>query len=34
VAKWVPVGDFSRTKIAATISELKEERDLVSELLG
>src|SRR6478609_9474945 len=34
VAKWVPVGDFSRTKITATINELKEERELVRELLG
>ena len=34
VAKWVPVGDFSRTKINATIAELKEERELVRELLG
>ncbi|HSI15038.1 MAG TPA: malate dehydrogenase [Chthoniobacter sp.] len=34
IAKWVPVGDFSRTKITATINELKEERELVRELLG
>jgi malate dehydrogenase len=34
VAKWVPIGDFSRTKINATIAELKEERELVRELLG
>jgi malate dehydrogenase len=34
VAKWVPVGDFSRTKINATVAELKEERELVRELLG
>jgi malate dehydrogenase len=34
VAKWVPVGDFSRTKIDATVAELKEERELVRELLG
>lgn len=34
VAKWVPIGDFSRQKIANTINELKEERELVRELLG
>ena len=34
VAKWVPIGDFSREKIAATIGELKEEREMVKELLG
>ncbi len=34
VAKWVPIGDFSREKITATIAELKEERELVKELLG
>jgi malate dehydrogenase len=34
VAKWVPIGDFSRDKITATINELKEERELVRELLG
>jgi len=34
VAKWVPIGDFSRGKIAGTINELKEERELVRELLG
>ncbi len=34
VAKWVPIGDFSRAKINATVAELKEERDLVKELLG
>ena len=34
IAKWVPIGDFSRTKIAATINELKEEREMVKELLG
>jgi malate dehydrogenase len=33
VAKWVPVGDFSRQKISATIAELKEEKSLVAELL-
>jgi len=34
VAKWVPIGDFSRGKINATVTELKEERELVRELLG
>ena len=34
VAKWVPIGDFSREKIDATVAELKEERELVKELLG
>jgi len=34
VAKWVPIGDFSRTRITATVAELKEERELVRELLG
>ncbi len=34
VAKWVPIGDFSRERINATVAELKEERELVRELLG
>jgi malate dehydrogenase len=34
VAKWVPIGDFSRTKINASIAELKEEKSLVADLLG
>jgi malate dehydrogenase len=34
IAKWVPIGDFSRARIDATIAELKEERELVKELLG
>jgi len=34
IAKWVPIDPFSRTKIDATVKELKEERDLVAELLG
>ena len=34
VAKWVPVNPFSRTKIEATLDELREEKSLVSELLG
>jgi malate dehydrogenase len=33
VAKWVPINDFSRTKINATVNELLEERELVKELL-
>ncbi len=34
IAKWVPIGDFSRTKIDATVSELLEEKAMVAELLG
>jgi malate dehydrogenase len=34
IAKWVPIGDFSREKIGATVAELKEEKALVAELLG
>jgi len=34
IAKWVPINEFSRTKIAATVGELTEERELVKELLG
>ena len=34
IAKWVPINPFSRAKIDATVNELKEERDLVKELLG
>ncbi len=34
IVKSVPVGDFSRGKIDATVGELKEEKGLVSELLG
>ncbi len=34
IAKWVPVGDFSRSRIDATVAELKEEKSLVAELLG
>src|ERR1700744_5681754 len=33
VAKWVPINDFSRQKINATVNERKEERELVKELL-
>lgn len=34
IAKWVPINPFSRAKIDATVNELKEERELVKELLG
>ena len=34
IVKSVPISDFSRTRIDASIAELKEERDMVSELLG
>jgi malate dehydrogenase len=34
IAKWVPIGDFSRSRIDATVAELKEEKSLVAELLG
>jgi malate dehydrogenase len=34
IAKWVPITAFSRAKIDATVSELKEEKELVAELLG
>jgi len=33
LAKWVPIGDFSRSKIDASIAELKEEKSMVAELL-
>ena len=33
IVQGVPVSDFSRTKIDATVNELKEERSLVAELL-
>jgi len=33
IAKWVPINDFSRAKINATVKELVEERELVKELL-
>ena len=33
IAKWVPINDFSRAKINATVNELLEERELVKELL-
>jgi malate dehydrogenase len=34
IAKWVPIGDFSRAKIDATVGELQEEKAMVAELLG
>ena len=34
IVQGVPVNDFSREKINATVNELKEERSMVSELLG
>jgi hypothetical protein len=33
VAKWVPIGDFSRSRIDATVAELKEEKAMVANLL-
>jgi hypothetical protein len=30
----LPINDFSRAKIDASVAELKEERSLVAELLG
>jgi malate dehydrogenase len=34
VVQNVPINDFSRQKIDASVNELKEERALVSDLLG
>jgi malate dehydrogenase len=34
IAKWVPINEFSRAKIDATVAELREEKELVKELLG
>lgn len=34
IAKWVPINPFSRTRIDASLTELKEEKAMVSELLG
>jgi len=34
VAKWVPINDYSRAKIDASVAELLEEKALVSELLS
>ena len=34
IAKWVPINEFSRAKINATVNELREEKALVSDLLG
>ncbi len=33
VAKWVPINDYSRAKIDASVAELREEKALVAELL-
>jgi malate dehydrogenase len=33
IAKWVPIDEFSRTRIDASLKELKEERDMVKDLL-
>ncbi len=33
IAKWVPISDFSRAKINATVNELREEREIVKDLL-
>ena len=33
VVQDLPINEFSRTKIDASVNELKEERDLVKELL-
>ena len=34
VAKWVDIPEFSRWKIDQSVAELKEEKELVKELLG
>jgi malate dehydrogenase len=34
IAKNVPLNDFAKSKIAATVAELEKERDLVKDLLG
>jgi malate dehydrogenase len=34
VAKWVPINDFSRSRINASVAELREEQELVKDLLG
>jgi len=34
VAKWLDIPEYSRWKIDQSVAELKEERELVSELLG
>lgn len=34
VAKWVPINEFSRARINASVAELKEEKAMVAELLG
>jgi malate dehydrogenase len=34
IVQGVPINDFSRAKIDASVAELKEEKSLVAELLG
>jgi malate dehydrogenase len=34
VAKWVPINEFSRARIDASVAELKEEKAMVAELVG
>ena len=34
VAKWVPIDDFARERINASVRELQEEKEMVKELLG
>jgi malate dehydrogenase len=34
IVQGVPINDFSRAKIDASVAELKEEKSLVGELLG
>jgi malate dehydrogenase len=34
VVQKLPINDFSRTKIDASLTELREERSLIGELLG
>ena len=34
IVQGIPINDFSRTKIDASVAELKEERSLVGDLLG
>ena len=34
IVQGVPINEFSRAKIDATVNELKEEKGMVSDLLG
>jgi malate dehydrogenase len=34
IVQGLPINDFSRAKIDASVAELKEEKSLVAELLG